>query len=170
MEETFDYHNEIQIDLDNLHEEWRTHAQKRKKYADAISDIDRKVKQAKKLLDVTESKLTKEANQDPQKYLGVPKATVALVGAYCKEHKEYDKISDDLIQIEYDLSMAKNAVMAFDNRKSALENEVKLWLGNYFASPTEERMIDTGKSIHEENREKTESTQREKLNQRRKRT
>jgi hypothetical protein len=63
--------------------------------------------------------------------------------------------------------MAKNALQAFDDRKTALENEVKLWIRDYFSSPTEERQINPGKSISAKVKDESSQNVREHLNRKR---
>jgi len=178
MTEVLNFENDVAINLDDLHEEWRAHAQIRYKYATEVAHLDRVVKRQNKLIDVKRSKL-KEAtsalilrikSQDT-------KMTVQQVDATVSGHKEIEpnvkELSDEqdkLINIEYDLNMAKNALKAFDDRKTALENEVILWTRNYFATPREERMVDGGKRIlmmQDRQNDETAQGQRKELNKKR---
>jgi hypothetical protein len=169
------FEQDVAIDLDNLHEEWQTHAQVRYKYATEVAHLDKMVKQQNKLIEVKRSKLKAETGklilQIKEKN---PKATVQMIDAECAEHEKLDPFQkelscaqDELIDLEYDLNMAKNALRAFDDRKNGLENELILWKRNYFATPREERMIDGGKKIFDSIQERTVKKQRENLNQKR---
>ena len=51
-ENNFDFEKENDIDLDNLHEEWRTHSQVRYKYAAEVAHLDKVAKQQRKLIEV----------------------------------------------------------------------------------------------------------------------
>lgn len=137
----FNFENEISIDLDDLHTEWQTHSQVRYKYASEVSFLDRVLKKMNEEIAIVKSTLIKE-----YKIKNV-KATVQQTEAFCISHIEYIQVRDKQIDIEYDLNMAKNALKAFDDRKTALENEVKLWGANYFSAPNEDRTIKAGKSI-----------------------
>ncbi len=71
---------------------------------------------------------------------------------------------DELIHANYELNMLQSAVRALDHKRSALENEVKLWLGNYFSGPKEPRDIPGGKRIVDIARDKVSSRMREEMN------
>ena len=171
----FDFENEVDIDLDNLHEEWRTHAQIRYKYAKEVAYLDMKVKQQRKLIEIKKAKLKEAISKLILQVKGEnPKFTVQQIDATIAGHtvaitpeKELSDAQDKLIEIEYDLNMAKNALTAFDDRKEALENAVKLWTRNYFSSPTEERQIKTTESIAAKGRDGITKKARTGMNKRR---
>jgi hypothetical protein len=174
-ENIFHFEQDVGIDLDNLHEEWRAHAQIRYKYAKEVAYLDMVAKQQRKLIDVKKAKLketisklilqTKENN--PKFTVQQIDATIAGREAMIAPEKEYSDEQNNLIKIEYDLNMAKNALQAFDDRKTALENEVKLWTRSYFSSPTEERQINLGKSIDAQSKDKASEKARSTMNKRR---
>ena len=176
VNQEFDFGNEVAIDLDNLHEEWRTHASIRHKYACEVAHLDKVCKQQRKLIEVNKAKLKEAISTLVLAIKKInPKFTVQQVNATVTGHKEIEpseialaETQDKLINLEYDLNMVKNALQAFDDRKTALENEVKLWTRNYFSSPTEERQIEPSKSIAAKGRD--ESTQKARAGMNRKRT
>ena len=161
-EKEFDFENEIAIDLDNLHEDWRSHAQVRYKYASEVSHLDRVAKKAHEHVKVVRSRLIKEAKE-------LKLTSADLREGYYREHEDHISAKNEQIDAEYELSMAWNALNAFDDRKPALENEVKLWTRNYFSSPTEERQIEPGKSISAKGREEASQNARSTMNRKRKR-
>lgn len=173
----FDFENEVDIDLDNLHEEWRTHASMRYKYASEVAHLDKVAKQQRKLIEVKKAKLKEASSKLILLIKGDnPKFTVQQVDSTVAGHeymqlpeKELSDEQDKLIEIEYNLNMAKNALQGFDDRKAGLENEVKLWTRNYFSSPTEERQIDPGKSISAKGRDEASQSARVGMNRKRKR-
>lgn len=167
MNNNLDFQKDLAIDLDNLHSEWQFHSSIRYKYACKISELDQKVKKAHEKIKVERSKLIRNAHENSEKIFDKKKPTAPEVEAYYRTHEDHKKAKDELIKAEYDLSMAYNAVYAFNDRKNALENEVKLFLANYFSTPREEREIESGKLIIDVNREKTEQTQRKAVNRRR---
>jgi len=66
--------------------------------------------------------------------------------------------------------MCWNALKAMDDKKFALQDEVKLWINNYFATPREERMTEAGKlKIAEEVLGEKVKNHREKINSTRRR-
>lgn len=173
----FNFEEDVAIDLDNLHEEWRTHAQTRYRYAKEVSHLDKVVKQQNKQIEVNKAKLKAEISKLILKIKGEnPKATVQMVDAETANHKdlvpaqkELSEAQDKLINLEYDFYMAKNAVKAFDDRKYALQNEVELWKGNYFAGPQEPKEVKPGKRIIDQARDRKVQQIRKVMNQKRRR-
>jgi len=167
----FNFEEDNSIDLDNLHEEWQQHSQIRKKYADEISYLEKIVKKAEEKIKVTRSQLTKKAMENPKECCNTEKTpTAPLIEAYYRTHPDHEAAKNEWIEATYNLSMAWNALKAFDDRKTALENEVILWTRNYFATPREERMVDGGKRIlmmQDRQNDETAQGQRKELNKKR---
>jgi hypothetical protein len=69
-----------------------------------------------------------------------------------------------LIEAAYQLNIIQSAVRAFDHRKAALENEVKLWLGAYYSGPKEPRDIPGGKRVVDIARDRVASRVRNEMN------
>ncbi len=161
------FSEDLAIDLDDLHEEFRKHAGTRYKYACELSDLEKTVRKAEEKLKVTRSILRKEVWKDPEGTCDKKKATDKDVEAYYRTHEDHIEAKNKLIDAKHNLSMAWNAVHAFDDRKIALENEVKLHGRAYFATPREEREVESGKLIIDTNREKVVTTQRKVINKRR---
>lgn len=166
------FQKDLSINLDDLHTEFKNHAQLRYDYASELSMLEQKVRKAEEKVKVTRSKLTKKIFQEhEEKKLKAP--TAAIIESYYRTHKDHKKAKEDLIQSKYDLSMAWNAVKAFDDRKCAIESEIKLYLNNYFSTPRTERSIEGEnfkkeiKKISEETLEKTQNKQRKSLKRRR---
>jgi hypothetical protein len=171
----FDFENEANIDLDNLHEEWRTHASIRYKYASEVAYLDKVCKQQRKLIEVNKAKLKESTGKlileikenNPKFTVQQIDATIAGHGEIKEPEKELSDSQDKLISLEYDLNMAKNALQVFDDKKTALENEVKLWIRDYYSSPTEERQIDPSKSVATKGRDEASGKARNTMNRKR---
>lgn len=152
------FENDIEIDLDDLHMEWANHAARRKRYADEVSRLEDIVKVIHQKEKVLRSKLIMEAKEKGQ-------SNAILQEAYYRTHPTHEKIKQERIQAEYNLSMGLNALRAMDDRKFALENEVELWKRDYFAPPRERRPI-PGKTIDNDENQKA-LRQRTGLNRKR---
>lgn len=159
-EKESNFQNDLAIDLDSLESEWQTHPQIRHNYAVEVAHCDRVAKKAHEKVKVTRSKLIREAKE-------LKLTSADLREAHYREHKDHKEAKEEQIEAEYNLGIAWAALNAFDDRKNALENEVKLWTRNYFATPREERMVDGGKKIVERNRDKKAQGHREGLNRKR---
>ena len=160
----FDFEDDLAIDFDNLHIEWAKHAAIRHKYAKEVSHRDKVAKKAHEKVKVVRSILIKEAKTNKELKL----TSDSLREAYYREHQDHKDAKDEQIESEYNLSMAWAALNAMDDRKYALQDLVKLWIRNYFATPREERMTDAGK-IHllKEIEGKKTERQREGINKKR---
>jgi hypothetical protein len=161
MSKEFNFKNDLEIDLNNLHDEWRTHAQTRYKYACETSYLDKVVKKTNEGLAVIKAKLIKECKEKNAKI------TVQQIDAFCVEHPDYIEAREEQIDAEYELNMIKNALRAFDDRKSALENEVKLWISDYFSSPVEKMQSDQSKMVSVKNSDESSNKIRSNINKKR---
>lgn len=123
---------DLEINLDELHKNWKEHSTLRYKYACEVSHLDRVLKKIGEGIAAIRADSIKKCKEDN------PKATVQQIEAFCIENVDHIEAKGAQLEAEYELNMAKNAVRAFDDRKNALENEVKLWGGNYFSSPVED--------------------------------
>lgn len=161
-EHEFDFENEISIDLDDLHEEWRKHPGIRKKYADEVTYLEKVKQKTHERVKVVRSQLIQEAKE-------LKLTSADLREAYYREHENHVKAKEEQIEAEYELGMSWNALTAFDDRKYGLQNEVKLWTRNYFATPREERIVDKGKGIVDSIKDEKAQKHRERINQTHKR-
>lgn len=172
----FDFEKDIEINLDDLHEEWRTHAQVRYEYAKEVAYLDMVAKQQRRNIEIKKTKLKEtisrlilQIKEDNPKFT-VQQIDAAIYAGHItitNPEKELLDAQDKLIKIEYEFNMSKNALQAFDDRKQGLENEVKLWTRNYFSSPTEDRQIKGSKGIATKGRD--EATQKARTGMNRKR-
>jgi len=174
------FERDVAIDLDDLHMEWAHHAHKRRAYADEVAFLEKQAKQQVKLIDVKRAKLKEETGKLVLRIKeSEPKMTVQQVDATIAGHAQLKPFEKDLsdaqnamIDMEYDLNMAKNALKAMDDKKQALENEVVLWSRDYFSTPREKREIMPGKqaqSIKQEIQDEKTQSSRVAVNERRRR-
>lgn len=156
-----EFEADLKINLDELHIDWRDQPAKRYKYACEVSYLDKALNKLVEKISVTKATLIKECKQEN------PKFTVQQIDGYCAENPDFAGMKDEQINAMYDLNMAKNALKAFDDLKMALENEVKLWKGDYFSTPIEEK--ETGKiSIREKSLDEATKKTRRILNTKKK--
>lgn len=130
------YKNDVRINESALDLEWLDQAELAVKYGKEWAVQRKKVFLLEEKIKVVRSKLIKKAYEDPQEYLGQPKATMQTVEAYYRDHKKHKKLKQEVIEAQEELDLievAKNEI-AF-TRKSALENMVKLYASDYFAGP-----------------------------------
>lgn len=134
--------NDLEISPNDLDKEWLGQPQAYMKYAAASAHFRKLSDFAKEKVKTVEATLKADASEDPDSCLGTGvKATVDRVAAYATSHPEFIKAKKEAIEAEYRANMALNAVFAFQQRKDALENLVRLHSMEYFSSPDAKRDI-----------------------------
>lgn len=160
-----EYKKDLEIDIEELEIEWVRHSVVSNKYSDLKAD-------AKLVLDRTEEKkktirsqLILQAQKGNAEDLEDVKLTDKNVEAWYRTQPEYIKAVEERNQAEYEYNILTGVVFNFNDRKTALENLVKLCLGSYYSGPVEPRdLSDIKKRVNE----KAGATQRKKLNKKEK--
>jgi len=168
--------SDLNIDLDNLHEEFKNHAHLRWQYAQKLTTLEHKLRKTEEKVKVERSLLRIEAFRDPEETCSKKKITDKDVEAYYRISERHQSAKSKMFEVKKELSMVWNAVKAMDDRKSAIEGEIKLYLNNYFSTPRTERSIEGAKDFREEMKERQnekmeeiQDKQRESLKTRRRR-
>ena len=147
------YEKDITIDESALDVEWLNQPTLAIKWGRHWSQCKKELAQAEEEIKVIRSELVKEANEDPDKYLGKGvKPTNPNVEAYYRTHKNHRECKQKIIDLQFELDNADVAKWEFStSRKSALENLVKLHGQQYFAGPSVPR--DLSKEWEEKQRQ-----------------
>ena len=111
-----EFEKDLQIDKDNLHHEWLGQPVLFARYADMAAEAREVMERAKQKLEVTRSEIDTEVRKSP-----------AL----------FQSAQEEVNQARLNFNILSNAVTAFEQRKYALENLVRLFLANYWAKPAE---------------------------------
>jgi len=144
MSEELNYERDVEIDVDALDIEWLDQPRLAIKWGKEVSRLRRKVAQLEEKKKVERSELIREANEDPQGCCQKDKPNAADIEAYYRSSTAYQKAVDELLDAQYELSMAEIAYNEISwTRRMALENLVKLYGQQYFAGPRAPR--DLGK-------------------------
>jgi hypothetical protein len=128
------YENDIRIDETALDVEWLEQPSLMMKYTNHQATTAKAEEEAKEELELVKAELDKAIRSNPDRY-DIDKITEAVVIATITIHKDYQKASTAVIEAKYENNIAKGAVKAFDARKDALENLVRLHGQQYFAGP-----------------------------------
>lgn len=163
MEEK-EFEKDLGIDPYCLDEEWLKQPGLYMKYSSVAADAQRRRDQLKERLEVIRAELDKKIRLSPTTYLTGDKVTETSIAFAILLQPEYKEVVNDLAEANYELNMLQSAVRAFDHKRSALENEVKLWLGSYFSGPKQPRDIPGGKRMVDIVRDKVSSRMREEMN------
>lgn len=129
------YEKDIEIDPDALDIAWLEQPRLMLEYCQNAARMRRKVEEAKQYLDVTKAEVDRVIRDKPLKYLADGKITVDAVAAAVLTHPRYQEAVNLHLEAKYESDMSSVAVSAFDHRKAALENLVRLYGQQYFAGP-----------------------------------
>lgn len=131
---SYDYEKDLDIDLLRLEVDWQRQPALFNKWATLAADAAKASKLADERVKTVRSELSMNARKDVTLLPG-GKATEAAIEEFYRTHPDYIQAVQDRIDLEYEAEMLLNAVQAFRMKSVALENEVKLVLGGYFAAP-----------------------------------
>lgn len=161
------YELDITIDGEALDQEWLRHPVLMLKYAQHSAKMQHKLEAAKQALDIAKSEADKMIRTDPESY-EILKVTEASVANAIINEDGYKSAYEDYLSTKYEADMARAAVNAFEHRKSALENLVKLYGQQYFAGPSAPYQINREWEVKEKDKLRSvkiaEGMQRRKTN------
>ena len=110
----YNYDEDVAIDPDNILEEWLELSSKFFNYARAIADIEKEVKQIWEVKKVTRARLTAEAKEHGAK-------NDADRQAFYRQHEDYKKATQTLIDIEHERDLITAARDSFYRKEKGLE-------------------------------------------------
>ena len=110
----YNYDEDVAIDPDNILEEWLELSSKFFNYARAIADIEKEVQQIWEVKKLVKAKLVAEAKENGAK-------NDADREAYFRPHLNYQKATQDLIDIQHERDLVVAARDSFYRKEKALE-------------------------------------------------
>lgn len=125
----------LHFDKNNLDMEWEKQPRLYYQFALLLADARKEHAEAKAELDVVTAELADAIRKDPWKYMSLEKATVDAVKEAVLMQDDHKIATRALISSKHKVDIHEAAVWALDHRKKALENEVQLFLSNYFSRP-----------------------------------
>ena len=117
----FNYEEDTAIDPDQLLEEWLGLSSTYFKYRKALSGIQKEVKQVWEVKKTTRAQLIKEAKEAGAK-------NDADREAYFRPHPDYQKATQDLINIEHERDLVEDATSALLRKEKGLEGASSIML------------------------------------------
>jgi len=130
-----DYEKDIEIDAELLDSEWLDQPSKMLKYTKHCARMEKERDEAKEALELVKAELDKEIRTNPDKFK-VEKITDKVVEATVQMQPAYKEANAEYLEAKFEYNVARGAVDAFDQRKTALENLVRLHNAGYFAGPS----------------------------------
>jgi hypothetical protein len=137
---TQDYEKDIQIDESGLDVEWLRQPKLMFFYTKMVAELRRTLDRRKERLNIVKAELDKKIRQNPADF-DIEKITETAVSNTILTQEAYKEASADIIDTNYELSIAQAAVSALNDKRTALENLVRLYGQQYFAGPSVPRNI-----------------------------
>lgn len=134
------YEKDIRIDENALDVEWLQQASLTFHYSKNAAFQRKQLDLVKENLNVVRAELDREIRNDPEAF-DIAKVTEAALTAAIISHKRYKEANNAYLEAKYEADIADAAVRALQDKRSALENLVKLHAAQYFAGPSMPRDI-----------------------------
>ncbi len=157
------YEEDVRIDPDALDIEWLRQAELMLLYTRHSANTKKELDDAKERLEVGKARIEMDIRKNPSAY-GLEKITEGAIQSTIILQKELLDLSQKFAEARYENDVAIAAVRAIDQKKSALENLVRLLGASYFAGPQVPR--DLSKEALEE-RERKQQNSKVKIKRRR---
>ena len=125
------YDKDIRIEADALDIEWLQQPRLYMKWAEMASKADAEVRRAKEELNIVDAGIDIEIRSKEGK------TTESMIKAEIAINLKHKEATEKYHKALYNADICSAAVKAMEQKKYALENEVRLWAGSYFAGPKE---------------------------------
>lgn len=139
----FDFEQDASIDEDALDVEWIRLPQIYSRYAKLLAEAETKVNLLDEMVKVRRSSLILRAMEVPNVLGADVKPTAQAIEAYYRTHSTHIELKQQWMEATRVASMCRNAIFSMQLKKVALENLVRLCLGEYFAAPSIPRDLST---------------------------
>ena len=159
------YEQDVSIDETALDVEWLQQSNLMYRYAKHQAETKKAMDEAKERLDFIRAKLEMDIRANPENY-GLSKVTESAIASTILLQPEYQEASKKYIKAKYENDVAVAAVRAIDQKKTALENLVKLLSVSYFAGPSAPRDLPLEWNEHIKRREQKELNKNVKIRRR----
>ena len=140
-------------DMYNLEEEWAKQSALVKDYGFEYAAVNSRIEELKNKQAIVRWQLRQQIEQDPGAF-GVIKTTEPALEGAIVSHAEYQAVHTQLLKARKRAELLKAALTSLSDKKSALENLVRLYLSSYYSQPnapagTEDAVLDMEKAaIH----------------------
>ena len=130
-----DYDRDASIDETALDVEWLRQPMLMIRYGKLTAKAKLDADHAKETLDFVKAEISNDVRLNPVAYnLGKP--SIPMVADAVLMQQEYKTAMADYLQKKYEFDLVINAMKAIDQKKTALENLVRLHGQQYFAGPS----------------------------------
>lgn len=129
------YKDDLAIDKHGLDKEWLKQPLVFAKWAEKSADANRDAKQADEKLKTIRSEIVLSAKEQGAK-------TQQQIEALYRTNPAYKEAKNNMLQKQHEAEIHQNAVMAFHQKKAALDHLSKLHGMNYFSTPEKPADLD----------------------------
>lgn len=168
MNDEFDYEEFMEIDEDSLDVEWLEQPKKMVQMVKIAAKVKINMERAKDNLAQVKAELAKKVRAAPEKY-GIEKVTIDAVNDVVQTNAKYIEAYEEYLEAVYENDVASGSVKATEQRKSSLENLVKLHGQQYFAGPKVPRNLSEQATLFREKVQRSKEV-KSKIGKRLKRT
>jgi len=168
MNDEFDYEEFMDIDEDSLDVEWLEQPKKMVQMVKIAAKVKINMERAKDNLAQVKAELAKKVRAAPEKY-GIEKITIDAVNDVVQTNAKYIEAYEEYLEAVYENDVASGSVKATEQRKSSLENLVKLHGQQYFAGPKVPRNLSEQATLFREKVQRSKEV-KSKIGKRLKRT
>lgn len=168
MNDEFDYEEFMDIDEDSLDVEWLEQPKKMVQMVKIAAKVKINMERAKDNLAQVKAELAKKVRAAPEKY-GIEKITIDAVNDVVQTNAKYIEAYEEYLEAVYENDVASGSVKATEQRKSSLENLVKLHGQQYFAGPKVPRNLSEQATLFREKIQRSKEV-KSKIGKRLKRT
>jgi len=151
--EEMDYEEFMDIDDQSLDVEWLEQPKKMVQMVQQAAFAKKQMDQAKDNVSFVRAELAKKIRVAPEKY-GLDKVTETAISGVVDLEKEFRSAQNEFLEARFEYEVAKGSCDATEQRKSALENLVKLHGQQYFAGPRVPRNIGEERQKYREKKAK----------------
>lgn len=128
------YLEEVKIDKYDLDNEWLGQAAKFIYWGEQESNAEYEKDRIKEKVDLTRAELSTQIREDPKKF-GLEKVTEGAINEIILQNKKFQEVNGDYIEAVKTAKILTIAKKGFEQRKTALEELVKLYLNGYWSDP-----------------------------------
>ncbi len=128
------YEDDLKIDETALDIEWLDQPTLMFKYGKLLAYARMEADLSKENLNLVKAELDKDIRTNPEMY-AIDKITEAAIQNTILTQSKYKKAYQRYIDASFEVNILQSAVSAVDQRKTALENMVRLHGQQYFAGP-----------------------------------
>jgi hypothetical protein len=129
------------VDLYNLHTEWQRQASLRREAGDEQADVANELRNKKIYIKKRRSDIALEYKRGIRSILDTNEKPVKLalpdIANAVESDEEIYKLEQEANVLQKKVDICTNYTIALDVKKYALQDEVRLYLGGYFADPVD---------------------------------